>query len=178
MALACDPETTDKNTLHSYLPAYQVLFGPLRDAARHVLEIGIHRGGSIRMWHDFFPNALITGVDVDARASANVPDSPRVRVVIGDAYSDAALQALSSCAYDILIDDGPHTLESQCYFAREYARFLAPGGVLVIEDVQNMDWIPALHTALPEHLRPHARTIDLRGVKGRYDDILFIVTPP
>lgn len=178
MALACDPSTTDKDTLHSYLPTYQVLFAPLRDKARHVLEVGVQRGGSIHMWHDFFTRAVITGVDVDAQAPAQVPDSPRVRVVVGDAYSAAALDVLSKTTYDVLIDDGPHSLDSQCFFAREYAPLLAPGGVLVIEDVQDIRWIPALQAALPEHLQAHARTVDLRGVKGRYDDILFVVTSP
>ena len=37
----CDNGLTDKNTVHSYLPVYEMLFAPKRLTATDVLEIGI-----------------------------------------------------------------------------------------------------------------------------------------
>ena len=49
-----DNSRTDKNTIHSYLPLYQKLFGSKQETAKSILEIGIWNGGSIKLWHDFF----------------------------------------------------------------------------------------------------------------------------
>ena len=56
-----DNELTDKNTQHTYLDLYQRLLSKKSDTAKNVLEVGIGVGGSIKMWHDFFPNAHIYG---------------------------------------------------------------------------------------------------------------------
>jgi hypothetical protein len=29
-----------------------------------LLEVGIHKGGSLRLWHDYFPRGQIVGVDL------------------------------------------------------------------------------------------------------------------
>ena len=44
----------------------------------------------------------------------------------------------------------------------------------VIEDVQSTDWFAALEQHVPEDYA--LETIDLRGIKGRYDDLVFAVT--
>ena len=61
--LVCD-FTTDKNTIHSYLPLYQHLLEHKQFTAQHVLEVGIHAGGSHKLWYDFFTNATIVLVAV------------------------------------------------------------------------------------------------------------------
>ena len=53
---------TDKNTVHSYLPVYQKLFG--HKNVKNILEIGIQRGGSIKLWSDYFQNANVFGIDL------------------------------------------------------------------------------------------------------------------
>ena len=174
-ALACDDALTDKNSTHSYLRTYEMLFRPVREAVANVLEIGVQRGGSIAMWHAYFPNATVTGIDVDP-APPLVGQLPRARLVRADAYSNATVQTLGDRAYDIMIDDGPHTLESMIFFISEYSKLLAPGGVMVVEDIQDVAWIPSLEAAVPDTFTHH--TIDLRHLKNRYDDILFLVRRP
>ena len=49
-----DNKLTDKNTVHSYLDLYQELLCVKKETAKNILEIGIHGGGSIKLWHDFF----------------------------------------------------------------------------------------------------------------------------
>ena len=43
---------------------YESLFGPLRFHVRNVTEIGIALGQGLQVWHDYFVNAQIWGVDV------------------------------------------------------------------------------------------------------------------
>lgn len=177
--LSCDDGLTDKNSTHSYLPTYAMLFSPVREAVANVLEIGVQRGGSVAMWHAYFPNATITCVDVDP-APPLLKDCPRARFVRGDAYSQVTLDALGDRrrrTYDIMIDDGPHTLQSMLFFVREYcSKLLAPGGIAVVEDVQDVAWIPRLEAAVPDGCTHH--TVDLRHLKDRYDDVLFMVRRP
>ena len=60
-----DNSMTDKNTIHSYLELYQNLLFKKKETAKNVLEIGINKGGSIKLWNDFFTNATIYGLDIN-----------------------------------------------------------------------------------------------------------------
>jgi hypothetical protein len=82
-----DNSRTDKNTVHSYLPLYESLLSGKRDSASHILEIGIYYGGSIKLWHDYFPNAMVYGLDIDLRC-ADYLQKDRINVLVGDAYND------------------------------------------------------------------------------------------
>jgi hypothetical protein len=45
----------------------------------------------------------------------------------------------------------------------------------VIEDVQDINWINKFKTITPLHLQKYIHVYDLRNVKNRYDDILFVI---
>ena len=74
-----------------------------------------------------------------------------------------------------MLDDGPHTLESQKQFIRLYSRLMTEDGILIIEDVQSWDWIDALRAEVPVDLRQYIKVYDLRKNKGRWDDIVFSI---
>ena len=46
---------------------------------------------------------------------------------------------------------------------------------MVIEDIQNIEDIEILSYATPEEYKKYIEVYDLRGNKGRYDDILFVI---
>jgi hypothetical protein len=48
-------------------------------------------------------------------------------------------------------------------------------GILIIEDVQSIDWINVLKDEVPSHLKQFIRIYDLRPNKNRYDDIVFTI---
>jgi len=48
-------------------------------------------------------------------------------------------------------------------------------GILMIEDVQSIDWIDELKSVVPEYLKKYIQVFDLRNNKGRYDDIVFVI---
>jgi hypothetical protein len=54
---------TDK-IQHNYLELYDPILSPLRDREVKLLEIGIHRGGSLKLWRDYFSRGLIVGIDL------------------------------------------------------------------------------------------------------------------
>lgn len=178
-----DNSTTDKNTKHSYLPVYESKFQPYKNSAKFVLEIGIQRGGSIKLWHDYFKNATIVGMDIQP-SEQNPPwilNNPRINLLNGcNAYDNKLIEQLkqSGAKFDIMIDDGPHTLESMVIFAKYYSRLLAPNGTLVIEDIPDPDWLEPIAISLPESLRGSVEVADLRHVKGRWDDIMMFVKAP
>lgn len=181
----CDDSLTDKNTIHSYVEAYETLFSSKKESASSVLEIGIGpylpNGGSILMWAGYFPNARVHAVDIIPMSMVNPLLIPHPRIhlhVHNDAYdmnffTNTFLS--KSERFDIIVDDGPHTIESMVRFLKMYSQVLKEDGILVIEDVQNMEWISILRDCTPDHLKPYIHVLDRRNVKGRYDDVLFVV---
>lgn len=165
---------TDKGTTHSYLGVYEELMAPRRQSAREVLELGVQHGGSIRLWLEYFAGATVTGLDL-ADQGADLGGEARVRFWLRDAYDPACVAALADRRYDVVVDDGPHTLESMKFVASHYSLLLAPGGLLVIEDVPRIEWVPEIVAAFPPEVRARASFVDLRGVKGQFDDILVVL---
>ena len=172
---------TDKGTLHSYTAAYEKLLAPFVDKEIAMLEVGIQYGGSSLMWHDYLPHAKLTLVDIRNQVAGHIfekMDSSRYDMLIGDAYSPEMIGNIRldfPHGFDVAIDDGPHSLHSQILFIQNYLSMIKPGGVLIIEDIQSFDSIEILKTVTPEEFKSNIEVIDLRGVKGRYDDIMFVI---
>lgn len=172
-----DDTATDKNTTHVYLPIYQGLFENKRESARRVLEIGLGHGGSAKLWNDFFVNADIHVLDINMSWGLRCKlDSPRIHLKFGNAYTQECVQSFEPESFDILIDDGPHLLESMVFFITNYSKLLKPGGIMVIEDIPELEWTQILKDNLPNDMS--GGVLDIRHVKNRFDDILFIATKP
>ena len=176
-----DNSKTDKNTIHSYLPTYQKIFANKKDTAKHILEIGICYGGSIKLWHDYFQNATIHALDIHMPLDDvwdQIKNNNRISVYHSDAYEEKFFNdnfLNKDIKFDIMIDDGPHTLESMLTFIKLYSNVLANDGILVIEDIQSIDWIPILANQVPDNLKKFIQVYDLRSIKDRYDDLMFVI---
>ena len=167
---------TDKNTAHSYLPLYQSLFESKRENAKNVLEIGIKEGGSIRLWNDFFINATVYGIDIYDRIKADIRNRKNIKLIWEDAYNAEFFKnTFSGMKFDMILDDGPHDLHSMKQCITLYSQVMADNGILVIEDVQDWSWISELTNTVPDNLKQYIKSYDLRGNKGRYDDIVFTI---
>ena len=77
--------------------------------------------------------------------------------------------------FDFMLDDGPHTLESMKQFIKLYSQIMTVDGVLIIEDVQSLEWIDLLKNEVPQYLKKYIKIYDLRKNKNRYDDIVFTI---
>jgi hypothetical protein len=176
-----DNSRTDKNTVHSYLGLYQDLLVSKKDTAKHVLEVGIFKGGSIKLWHDYFVNATVYGMDIMSMNGIWSEIRNKDRIVLfpsTDAYNQSFFETEflnKGIKFDFMLDDGPHSLESMKSFIRLYSKVMAEDGILIIEDVQSWDWIEVLKNEVPEELKPFVKTYDLRPNKNRYDDIVFTI---
>tara|TARA_R110000765_G_scaffold418265_1_gene521613 strand:+ start:159 stop:746 length:588 start_codon:yes stop_codon:yes gene_type:complete len=139
---------TDKHTRHAYPWFYDPLLRHKKETAKNVLEIGVYRGGSLDAFAEFFPNAHVQGIDT-VDPSHHLPDltlperHPRVTVHIGDGYDHEFLKRFEDIKWDVVLDDGPHTKESQLATLDYFHTRLAPNGILLIEDVRevNFEWI-------------------------------------
>lgn len=170
-----DNTLTDKNTAHSYLPVYESLFSPFRETCKNVLEVGVFDGGSMKLWHDYFPNANVYGFDTNLSRNGYTPP-PRVHLIQADAYSLDIVKAFKPETFDFVMDDGWHTLDSMCKFAGLYHRLVRPGGYLIVEDLQRADWGDTIKMFLPDSMTSYV--LDRSHIKGRHDDILFIAQKP
>src|SRR5262249_23051211 len=61
--LNLDCYNTDKIT-HRYLDVYDPILAPWVGKEVKLLEIGIHKGGSLRLWRDYFRLGVIIGIDI------------------------------------------------------------------------------------------------------------------
>ena len=60
-------------------------------------------------------------------------------------------------------------------FITLYLPLLKADGILVIEDVQDIAWLETLTQVTPDAFKKYIKTYDRRSVKGRYDDIMFVI---
>lgn len=166
---------TDKGTVHSYLDTYEELFSNRRDS-KDILEIGIYKGGSLKLWKDYFTESEnIIGMDID---DGNVKRKylDGIQINICDAYLKENVP--TDKKFDIIIDDGPHTFVSAIKFLFYYIPLLKDDGIAVIEDIQYIEWMDVFNLIVQNHYPELAKCIriyDLRGNKGRYDDVLYVI---
>ena len=118
---------TDK-LAHDYCRRYETHFADLRDQEITLLEVGVFRGGSLRMWADYFPRATIIGLDIDPLERV---DTERVRTVVVDVNQYEAEEH-----YDIVIDDGSHHAADMVGALNRLWPFVKLGGWYVLEDLQ------------------------------------------
>lgn len=122
----------------SYLQVYDKLLKPYRDKPVRILEIGVQNGGSLDIWAQYFHNAeCVVGCDIEPKCANIEFESPLVKLVVGDATSDDALEKVRahSSSFDIIIDDGSHTSPD---IIRSFAKvfpMIADDGLYVCEDL-------------------------------------------
>ena len=153
---------------------YDKLLANKRATAKNILEIGVGLGGSLKVWQDYFPRAIIYGIDIEM-LNPSLNCEPRIRVVLDDAYKRSTVDFMAQRKYDVIIDDGPHSLESMLFSTQEYVRLLVPGGIFVIENIQSPEWVPVLLESLGDAYCKKAYIVDKRKVTGQYDNLMMII---
>ena len=125
---------TDKVS-HGFCTFYDRHLRTQRKRIAKVLEIGIFGGSSLYMWRDYFPNAVIHGIDV---RPAKLDSVERITTYLGDQGDRAALQGVIESAgtdFDLIIDDGGHTMDQQQTSLGFLFPHVRPGGYYVVEDL-------------------------------------------
>lgn len=127
---------TDKYR-HGFIPLYDMIFAPYQGKKNlNVLEVGIKKGESIRMWREYFGDtATIYAIDSDPACTLRVEGE--AQALSGNAYDSVVAKSLKPL--DIAIDDGSHRYGDQIGFLNLYLPKMKPGGVLVVEDLHTSD---------------------------------------
>lgn len=170
---------TDKYDLGYIEHFYNRLFTPRQQNTSSLLEIGIYQGHSLKLWRDYFTNANIHGLDVNH--CAEIVNQPRIYPKFLDAYCFETIRLLSDQQFDIIIDDGPHTLESLKFYCENYIHLVKPGGIFVVEDIIDLRWTAILMDILAKHGNPQivkmaglARTHYLQNLWANGLDVIVL----
>lgn len=162
---------TDKGPAeHNYTPLYDDKFWLHRYDALTLLELGIYRGASLRMWRDYFPNASIIGLDRNKSINGNLDDIDVVTVQ-GDQADPNLIDSVGSCygQFHIIIDDASHISSKTIKSFELLWPHLAPGGIYVIEDLQT-SYDPANYGALEASSIPNVPPMQPDGNGFRYGE--------
>lgn len=128
---------------HGYTKYYAQYFDSIRKNCLRILELGVREGYSLRMWHDYFENSIIVGVDnnLEGLCPKNFIEE-RIIFKLGSQDDDVLLNNICDTygLFDIIIDDCSHisplTIKSfEILFPK-----LNIGGFYVIEDLQVCDY--------------------------------------
>jgi hypothetical protein len=111
---------SDKGSLkHNYMPFYEKHLPP---NPKKILEIGVLKGASIKMWRDYFPGAEIHGLDLFVENDMNevyeevmkdVMHEYDVKFHQGNQCDYILLDHLRNENFDVIIDDGSHASRDQ-----------------------------------------------------------------
>jgi predicted O-methyltransferase YrrM len=175
------PGGTDKDTWHNYTGSYERLLKPYEGKKINFLEIGVAYGGSALLWHEYLPDARFALVDIKDQVHQSIRDRidpNRHKFYFMDAYQDECINTLINDfpdGFDVIVEDGPHTLESQIVFINKYLPYLKKGGIMIMEDIQSLAYIEPLKIVVPDEYKPSVEIVNLIHTRGRYDDLMFVV---
>jgi predicted O-methyltransferase YrrM len=131
---------TDKYDLGYLDNFYDNVLEKYRNLPITILEIGVYRGGSIKLWKDYFhPETQIYAADINY-----FDHIPGTYSIIGDAYSKDQISKISDDYFDLIIDDGPHSFDSFVILMQRYFSKLKKDGILIIEDIIVSSWVEPL----------------------------------
>ena len=157
----------DKGMIHSYIDQYERLLAPYRNGCTF-LEIGINQGHSLKMFAEYFHNSKVIGIEIWEGCLNYFKDKDyNCQLIIADATKE--VPELKDIKFDVIIDDGSHMMNDQEATFNILSKQMKKGGIYIIEDIINLE------VQLPYFQRMgNPEIIDMRGMKGRFDDVMVI----
>ncbi len=137
--LACD--RGDVHKFHHYFDIYERHFSRFRGTPVRLLEIGVSKGGSLRLWREYFgDDATIAAIDIDEACRRY--DGVHGAVRIGDQTDETFLRAVHAelGPFDIVIDDGGHNPRHQLASFCVLYPLLTAQGLYLCEDTMVNYW--------------------------------------
>lgn len=165
---------------HGYTPWYYERFNHIRKKVKRFLEIGVgderypnpdkhyhEKSASLKMWRDFFPNAMIYGIDISLRGFYQ---DDRIKCFLCDSTYDRGVKDLLKKignTFDAIIDDGSHSWVDQIKTARVFLPRVNKDVIYLIEDVSEPKYVIKGLVGYETELIPFS--------KRRYDDKIIVV---
>ena len=175
-----------KRKFHFYSTYYNQCFQDIRKDFKLVFECGIgsldekihsnisgksRSGASLRVLKNYFPNADIYGADIDKKTLFN---ENRIKTYYVDQLDSQSIKnmwnKIDRKDFDLIIDDGMHTMDAGYKFFTHSFHKLKYGGMYIIEDL-HINYIKELTKKLIK-FKPMIITINKRN---NIDDYLLVV---
>jgi len=123
---------TDKFWYHGYTDFYEQYFSKF--SSPRIIEIGTAGHASIKMFLDFFENCYIIGMDI---VDYNEFIHQNFKFVNGDQSNIEDLKKIveNEKFFDIILDDGGHTMKQQQITFGFLINYIKPNGIYIIEDL-------------------------------------------
>jgi hypothetical protein len=127
---------------HDYCVHLEKFFEPMRYKPINLLEIGVGGGESIRTWLEYFPHAIVVGIDIVKCTNPwNTPGEsldPRYCFVHGSQSSRvfwSSFKKQIGRKWDIIIDDGSHVSKDIIETFQALWPVLNLNGIYEVEDL-------------------------------------------
>jgi hypothetical protein len=124
---------TDKYA-HGFIDVYEPYFNSMPDS-KNILEVGVYYGGSLKYLSDKFKDGNIYGIDIEDKTQY---DEDRIKTYIVNQEDRDALNKFldeTNIEFDIIIDDGGHTMKQQQVSLGVLFKRLKKGGIYILEDL-------------------------------------------
>lgn len=174
------PLKSDKGSIHSYLPVYEEILAPYRETANHVLEIGLFNGASLLMWEKYF-EGNVYGIDCSEQPHGGMADLTWLiedgshNIFILDAENPYEVKnRFDGIKFDVIIEDAGHHVWQQLRLYETFKPYMNEKSIYIIEDIQDLDSTRFLFENIDSEKQ--VTILDRRNIKGRYDDVLVIIT--
>ena len=129
---------------HHYFETYEEVFSQFGGRPIRLLEIGVYRGGSSRMWRDYLPaESVIVGLDIDPDCKAFEESDRNLFIRIGDQSDPRFLAEVvrEFGPFDLIIDDGSHVCSHMiASFNHLFLTGLKNPGIYLAEDTHANFW--------------------------------------
>jgi hypothetical protein len=152
-----DKYNSDKNSkFHNYCRQYDTILKDYRLKDIKILEIGVFKGESVKIWRESFPNAkCILGLDIDSDCKKYENTEKSIYIEIGDATNDVFIEYINNNygPFDIIIDDGSHTNNDVILSFEKLFPLLNNNGLYIVEDTVVFNWSQYQNKNYPDHLK-------------------------
>lgn len=145
--IALRAKTDKASNGHNYTAIYEKYLEPLRQRPLLIFELGIggyqypDRGGeSLKLWHEYFPQARIVGIDVYDKTGLG---NDRTFIVKGSQDDSDFMANLVQTfgAPDLIIDDASHVCPLTIKSFEILWPMLKSGGLYFCEDIHTSFWL-------------------------------------
>lgn len=122
--------------IDKYYDVYSDLFDSMKEKNVKLLEIGVYECGSLKIWHDYFKQGKIIGLDRRQISNSLLKGFDRISVYQGDQTDINVLQKIinENGKFDIIIDDASHIGQVTKASYNFLFKYVKSGGYYIIED--------------------------------------------
>ena len=179
-------QSLKKRKFHFYSTYYHEYFKDIRMNFKLVFECGIgsidetihsnisgknRSGASLKVLKNYFPNADIYGADIDKKTLFS---EDRIKTYYVNQLNSESIKSMWSKIdkedFDLIIDDGMHTMDAGYKFFENSFHKLKYGGIYIIEDL-HINYIKKLTKKLIK-FKPMIVTTN---IENNVDDFLLVI---